>query len=153
MLSNAISVFADVFTSPSLNVNNRLQLFRHFQTHLNAAFRLKDSSPLKYYKMTNILLTTLGCLKKLNETANVITDAELIDIIRGMLEAVENSNFPLIKRIYSEAMIYLCNSVSDPQFTPFFIHEVERRVVMSEQNPSVKSSIVMLVGNMYKNFD
>lgn len=153
MLNTALLVFAEIFTSSSFNVSNRQKLFKYLSQHLTNSLKLKDNIPHKYLKISAILLATLGGLRKLALSRAVITDSELISIIRSMFDSVESTSHHLVKRIYAEGTIYLCKVMADPQHIPVFIKEVEHRIILSEHNPGVKSSIVLLVAGMYKHFD
>lgn len=121
MLTHALIVLAEIFSSSSLNLNNRDQLLKHFRVHLKECLKNKDTNPLKNIKTATLLLTTLGCLKRLDEHGMMLTDQDLIDKIRWMFSSVEGSANILIKRIYSEGLIYLCKVISDTQFIPVFM--------------------------------
>jgi hypothetical protein len=121
MLTQALLVLAEIFSSSSLNLNNRDQLLKHFRVHLKECLKHKDANPLKNIKTATLLLTTLGCLKRLDEHGMMLTDQDLIDKIRWIFNSVEGSANILIKRIYSEGLIYLCKVISDPQFIPVFM--------------------------------
>jgi hypothetical protein len=64
-------------------------------------------NPIKVYKTASILLTTLGCLRRLVLGCGVITDSDLVAIIRSMFNAVESHANPYIRSIYGEGMVLL----------------------------------------------
>mmetsp|Transcript_1328 Transcript_1328/g.3093 ORF Transcript_1328/g.3093 Transcript_1328/m.3093 type:complete len:1754 (-) Transcript_1328:24-5285(-) len=147
-VSTAIQLFCEIFTSSSLNLTNRQQLFKHFLVHMYAAQKLKDSNPVKLSKTVSILLTCVACLKRLAADKGVITDTELINNIRSIFDTTESSNQPIVKCLYSEGSVLLCRVMADPQYIPVFIKEIEHRASMEQSGISV----VMIVCNMYRHF-
>ena len=75
---------------------------------MNSVLKFKDMNPIKVFKTASILLTTLGCVRRLVLGCGVITDQDLIIIIRSMFNAVENIPNPYIRTIYGEGLILLC---------------------------------------------
>ena len=153
MLKDTLELFSKIFMSSSFNIVNRKKLFGYLSQHLASTIRVKESSAFKMTKVSMILLATLGVLRRLSLDRVIITDLELVGTIRQMLDSAETVPYPLVKRLFSESTIYLCKVMSDPQYIPVFIKELEHRVIISEQDSSVKSGIVMLIGCMYKHFD
>ena len=152
MLSKAVRLFAEIFTNSALNVSNRQKLFTFISQHLMTAVKNKDLHS-KFNKISTILLAVHGCLMKLAQARGVITDSILTKCIKTMLSSVETFSHPLAKCLFSESMIYLCKVMSEPQYIPVFMKEIEHRIILSETSPNVKSGIVMQVGNMYRHFE
>jgi hypothetical protein len=147
-VTTAIQLFCEIFSSTSLNIVNRQQLFKHFHVHMHAAQKLKDSNPIKVPKTVCILLTCVACLKRLAADKGVITDLELINNIRSIFEVVETSSASIVKCLYAEGSVLLCRVMADPQFIPVFIKEIEHRAALEQSG----SSVVMLACNMYRHF-
>ena len=145
-------IFSDIFTNSALNISNRQKLFQFLSQHLTTVLKNRES-PYKYNKVCTILLAVLGCLRNLSLNRGIITDIPLMNCIKNMLSGVETISHPLVKCLFAEGIIYLCKVMSDPQHIPVFMKEIEHRIILSENNPNIKSGIVMQVGNMYKHFD
>lgn len=153
MVRYSLKMLSKLFTSSSLNLSNRQKIFQFLSQHLSGSLKAKDG-PYKYNKVSVILLAVLGCLKKLSINRGIITDSSLMTSIRTMLASVETISYPLVKCLFAEGMVYLCKVMADPQHIPVFMKEIEHRILFSENNnPSIKSGIVMQVGSMYKHFD
>lgn len=152
MLSTAVKLFSEIFANSALNVSNRQKLFTFISQHLTTSVKNKENSG-KFNKICTILLAVHGCLMKLSSIRGVITDSVLTKCIKSMLSSVESFSHPLAKCLFSESMIYLCKVMSEPQYIPVFMKEIEHRIILSETTPNIKSGIVMQVGNMYKHFD
>ena len=121
VLNNAVQLFAELFTSPVININNRLQLFKHLFGHVQSTNKLKDSVPLKTFKLVTILTACLGCLRKLNAQEEVIKDLELIQTLKAIVSAMEGSPHPLIKKLHSLLAVYLCKASPEPNYVQTFL--------------------------------
>ena len=152
MLASSVKVFSEIFTNSALSVSNRQKLFSFTSQHLSTAVKSKEIQA-KFNKICTILLAVHGCLMKLTLARGVITDSVLTKYIKSMLSSVEGFSHPLAKCLFSESMIYLCKVMSEAQYIPVFMKEIEHRIILSETSPNIKSGIVMQVGNMYRHFD
>lgn len=147
-VSSAIKLFCEIFSSSSLNLMNRQQLFKHFLVHMYAAQKLKDSNPIKLAKIWSILITCVACLKRLVADKGVITDTELINNIRSIFDTCEAANHPVVKCLFAEGSVLLCRVMADPQYIPVFIKEIEHKAVTEQTG----NSVVMLACNIYRHF-
>jgi hypothetical protein len=157
VLNNAVKLFAELFTSPVININNRLQLFKHFYGHVQTCNKQRDTVPGKMNKIVTILVTCLACLRRLSELEEVITDSELLSTLKAIVSALEGSAHPLTKRLQSLLSVHLCKASPDPASTPTFlkyapIREIEQRATLSDYNPLVKGALVAFVGQAYAHF-
>lgn len=121
VLDNAVRLFAELFTSPVININNRLQLFKHLYGHVQTCNKQKDSVPGKVNKVVTILVACLACLRRLSDQDEVITDSELLSTLKAIVSALEGSAHTLTKRLQSLLSVQLCKASPDPSSTPTFL--------------------------------